>query len=193
MYGIFTYIWLIFMVTVGKYTVRPMDPMGHVSLVRFGYTYSTFLCVAFFVETATLWQKQINSRSVIIIILPNQPKMGPLFWQEFRPCFGGGYTYRLTPSKIFQDIGALGISYLTHALMYLLGNIHPGFTNINSPNGKKQQKIHMIPTCFRWFVALLPHGAVATQPKPALVVTMWRPWWDSPGKKKHCIPWDGLT
>ncbi len=28
MYGIFTYIWLIFMVNVGKYTVRPMDPMG---------------------------------------------------------------------------------------------------------------------------------------------------------------------
>ena len=156
------------MVTVGKYTVRPMDPMGHVSLVRFGYTYSTFLCVAFFVETATLWQKQINSRSVIIIILP----WGPCFDKNFALVLGGGYTYRLTPSKIFQDIGALGISYLTHALMYLLGNIHPGFTNINSPNGKKQQKIHMIPTCFRWFVALLPHGAVATQPKPALVVTM---------------------
>ena len=27
MYGIFTYIWLIFMVNVGKYT-SPMDPMG---------------------------------------------------------------------------------------------------------------------------------------------------------------------
>ena len=29
MYGIFTYIWLIFMVNVGKYT-SPMDPMGMV-------------------------------------------------------------------------------------------------------------------------------------------------------------------
>ena len=28
MYGIFTYIWLIFMVNVGKYT-SPMDPMGN--------------------------------------------------------------------------------------------------------------------------------------------------------------------
>ena len=28
MYGIFTYIWLIFMVNVGIYT-SPMDPMGH--------------------------------------------------------------------------------------------------------------------------------------------------------------------
>ncbi len=28
MYGIFIYIWLIFMVNVGKYTVRPMDPMA---------------------------------------------------------------------------------------------------------------------------------------------------------------------
>ena len=28
MYGIFAYIWLIFMVNVGKDTVRPMDPMG---------------------------------------------------------------------------------------------------------------------------------------------------------------------
>ena len=27
MYGIFAYIWLIFMVNVGKYT-SPMDPMG---------------------------------------------------------------------------------------------------------------------------------------------------------------------
>ena len=27
MYGIFTYIWLIFLVNVGKYT-SPMDPMG---------------------------------------------------------------------------------------------------------------------------------------------------------------------
>ncbi len=26
MYGIFTHIWLKFMVNVGKYTVRPMDP-----------------------------------------------------------------------------------------------------------------------------------------------------------------------
>ena len=29
MYGIFTYMWLIFMVNVGKYTI-PMDPMGYV-------------------------------------------------------------------------------------------------------------------------------------------------------------------
>ena len=29
MYGIFTYIWLIFMVNVGKYT-SPMDPMGYI-------------------------------------------------------------------------------------------------------------------------------------------------------------------
>ena len=29
MYGIFTYIWLIFRVNVGKYT-SPMDPMGRV-------------------------------------------------------------------------------------------------------------------------------------------------------------------
>ena len=29
MYGIFTYIWLIFMVNVGKYT-SPMDPMGKI-------------------------------------------------------------------------------------------------------------------------------------------------------------------
>ena len=29
MYGIFAYIWLIFMGNVGKYTVRPMDPMGY--------------------------------------------------------------------------------------------------------------------------------------------------------------------
>ena len=28
MYGIFTYIWLMFMVNLGRYTVRPMDPMG---------------------------------------------------------------------------------------------------------------------------------------------------------------------
>ena len=27
MYGIFTHIWLIFMVDMGKYAVRPMDPM----------------------------------------------------------------------------------------------------------------------------------------------------------------------
>ena len=26
--GIFTYIWLIFMVNVGKYTIQYMDPMG---------------------------------------------------------------------------------------------------------------------------------------------------------------------
>ena len=32
MHGIFTYIWLIFMVNVGIYTVRPMDPMGNVHL-----------------------------------------------------------------------------------------------------------------------------------------------------------------
>ena len=31
MYCIFTYIWLNFMVNVGKYTVRPMDPTGQVS------------------------------------------------------------------------------------------------------------------------------------------------------------------
>ena len=29
MYGIFTYIWLIFMINVGKYT-SPMDPMGNI-------------------------------------------------------------------------------------------------------------------------------------------------------------------
>ena len=26
--GVFTYTWLFFMINVGKYTVRPMDPMG---------------------------------------------------------------------------------------------------------------------------------------------------------------------
>ena len=30
MYGIFAYIWLIFMVNVGKYT-SPMDPLGYVN------------------------------------------------------------------------------------------------------------------------------------------------------------------
>ena len=30
MYGIFTYIWLIFMVNVGEYA-SPMDPMGYIS------------------------------------------------------------------------------------------------------------------------------------------------------------------
>ena len=29
MYGIFTYIWLMFMVNVGEYT-SPMDPMGYI-------------------------------------------------------------------------------------------------------------------------------------------------------------------
>ena len=33
MYGIFTYIWLIFRVNVGKYT-SPMDPMGYTPLRR---------------------------------------------------------------------------------------------------------------------------------------------------------------
>ena len=28
MYGLFTYMWLIFMVNVGKYTILYMDPMG---------------------------------------------------------------------------------------------------------------------------------------------------------------------
>ena len=31
MYGIFTYIWLIFMVNVGEYT-SPMDPMGNLQM-----------------------------------------------------------------------------------------------------------------------------------------------------------------
>ena len=33
MYGIFTYIWLIFMVNVGAYT-SPMDPMGTCTLLK---------------------------------------------------------------------------------------------------------------------------------------------------------------
>ena len=35
MYGIFTYIWLIFMVNVGKHT-SPMDPMGYKWFVYWG-------------------------------------------------------------------------------------------------------------------------------------------------------------
>ena len=33
MYGIFTYIWLIFMVNVGRYTI-PMDPLGFPKINR---------------------------------------------------------------------------------------------------------------------------------------------------------------
>ena len=40
MYGIFTYIWLIFMVNVGKYTFRPMDPSW---AIHGSYGLGTFL------------------------------------------------------------------------------------------------------------------------------------------------------
>ena len=48
MYGIFTYIWLIYMVNVGKYT-SPMDPMGSAETEdgfhRFWYS---VLCLGFY-------------------------------------------------------------------------------------------------------------------------------------------------
>ena len=41
MYGILTYIWLIFMVNVGKYT-SPMDPMGYVYIIPARNSLATF-------------------------------------------------------------------------------------------------------------------------------------------------------
>ena len=197
MYGKFTHIWLIFMVTVGKYTVRPMDPMAHVSLVRFGYTYSTFLCVAFFfVETATLWQKQINSRSVIILILyQTNPKWGPCFDENFALVLGGGVT--LTDLHLQTFSGHWGSRYiiLDSPLMYLLGKCSSRFHRHQLP--QRQQNIHT-PHMLSVVRSSTSTWRRRNSAKTGLGtncdhVTMWHPCWDSPGKKKHSIPWDGLT
>ena len=59
MYGLFTYIYLIFMVTVGKYT-SPMDPFGVVILFQTTrHTYDHFFARCFFPYWNTLPQTNI--------------------------------------------------------------------------------------------------------------------------------------
>ena len=194
MYGKFTHIWLIFMVTVGKYTVRPMDPMAHVSLVCFGYTYSTFLCVAFSSSKPQLLAKTNQLQKLHYPNpIPNEPKMGPLFWREFRPCFGGGLHLQTYTFKPFQDIGALGISYLTHhwcICWKMFIQVSPASTPATATNIHTPHMLSVVrSSTSTWRRRNSAKTGLGTNCDH---VTMWHPCWDSPGKK-HSIPWDGLT
>ena len=92
------------MVTVGKYTVRPMDPMAHVSLVRFGCIYSTFLCVAFLRRNRNSLGKTNQLQKRHYHNPTKSTQNGALVLTRISPLFflGGGLHLQTYTFKIFS-------------------------------------------------------------------------------------------
>ena len=116
MYGIFTYIWLIFMVNVGKYTVLYMEsqmgssPQGpgeykNKIFERTHHSPQTFLVGRFFPQT----QEQLDKQQ------PPTYKMGPYNRSEWNG---------ITPRKMAKNTWVSLV--LFHSISGVLGSYYPG-------------------------------------------------------------------
>ena len=94
MYGIFTYIWLIFMVNVGEYA-SPMDPMGYVSWLIWD-----------FLDVLVKWILQGGTFPKNFLGDPPNG-FGWVWTGMMQGCFGGPHN-----SAVFEGSGFLGFPFL---------------------------------------------------------------------------------